>query len=112
MTNPANEFFKMKIISHPFIFALFVLIGISSFTLVSCGRPPKPVDTVSGQFIIRNFDPLANWHVDTAGNVNTRKGINKSILLDYSGAIENGFIIPTVNQVEDGVFEFTFAVKN
>ena len=74
--------------------------------------PPRSVEIVSEQFIVRDFDPSCNWHIDSAGNKTRTVNCNKSILLDYSNAIEEGFIIPTINQVKEGQFEFSFSVKN
>jgi hypothetical protein len=102
----------MKFIPPPLVLVLFFLTGISSLTLLSCSHTPKSVETVSGQFIIRDFFPITNWHVDSAGNENPAMNCNKSIILDYSNAIEEGFIIPTMKQVKEGQFEFSFSLKN
>jgi hypothetical protein len=70
------------------------------------GGKPGPVS-----FEVKNFVPLANWGSDSADQgadlVNP-----KQITLDFSDAIASGFIIPTVNQVKEGMFEFTFNLKN
>lgn len=102
----------MKFTTFSRVLTLFVLTGITSLTLISCSYAPKFVETVSEQFIIRDFDPVANWHIDTAGNEIRAVNCNKSIILDYSDALEEGFIIPTLNQVKEGQFEFSFSVKN
>src|SRR5581483_5803349 len=36
----------------------------------------------------------------------------KTIYLDYRGAVDNGFVIPSVSQVQGGQFVFRFQVKN
>ena len=106
-----NPYCKMKF-TPPFVLILIVLTVIASLTLVSCSHTPKSAETVSEQFIIRDFDPIANWHIDTAGNESRAVNCNKSIILDYSNALEEGFIIPTLNQVKEGQFEFSFYLKN
>jgi hypothetical protein len=112
MTKLVNLSQIMKFISFKPLNALLSLIGIISVLLLSCNHPAKSVETVSDQFIIRDFVPLANWHIDSSGKEVQAVNINKSILLDYSDAIDEGFIIPTINQVKEGQFEFTFSVKN
>ena len=102
----------MKFITLHRITVIFVLTGLTALLLVSCSKSRKSVESVSDQFIIRDFDPVANWHIDTAGNKNNSVNCNKSILLDYTNAIDEGFIIPTLNQVKEGQFEFSFSLKN
>jgi len=102
----------MKFTTYYCILILFVITGVTSVSLVSCKKVQKSVESVSEQFILRDFDPIANWHIDSEGNENKTVNCNKSILLDYSDAIEGGFIIPTLNQVKVGQFEFSFSVKN
>lgn len=50
-------------------------------------------------FEVENFRALINYN-DTI------------IYLDYNGAVDNGFVIPSVNQTPTGEFEFEFSVKN
>jgi hypothetical protein len=94
------------------IMILSAITGILFFSLPGCSKAPKSVETVSEQFIIRDFDPTANWHIDAEGNKTRAVNCNKSVFLDYSNAIEEGFIIPTMNQVKEGQFEFSFSLKN
>jgi len=91
---------------------LLVITGMISILMLSCSNAPRSVETISEQFIIRDFTPVANWHIDSAGNETRTVNCNKSLLLDYSNAITEGFIIPTQNQVREGQFEFSFSVKN
>ena len=88
----------------------------STFTLVvffsSCNETPKTAEVRSEMFVVRDFIPLVNWHIDSAGEERNNAFINKSIVLDYSDAIDNGFIIPTINQVKEGEFRFGFQVRN
>jgi hypothetical protein len=76
---------------HEKILFLFVLL-----LLTSCGSE-KP------QFEVEGFDPLSNWQKEIK---------QKSVLLDYTYALDSGFIIPTINQVPSGEFVLTFKIKN
>jgi len=91
---------------------LMVVTGIFSCFILCCSTKSGSKETVSEQFIIRDFDPVANWHFDTTGTENHSVNINKSIFLDYSNAMNDGFIVPTLNQVKEGLFEFSFSLKN
>ena len=92
---------------------LFVsFLGLFLSMASGCSQAPHPPDAHTDAFIVRDFIPLANWHIDSTGKENTTKFLNKSIMLDYAGAIDNGFIIPTVNQVAEGRFEFGFSIRN
>jgi len=93
------------------ISTLFMLVPLLLF-LGSCSRSHDKQEITSGQFVVRDFVPLANWNRDTNDQSSDRKDIQKSILLDYSDAFQNGFIIPTINQVKEGQFEFEFSLKN
>jgi hypothetical protein len=112
MTHLIDLFRKMKFSTIPWELILLVITGITSFLLLSCSNAPRSVETVSEQFIIRDFTPVVNWHIDSAGNETRAVNCNKSLVLDYSNAITEGFIIPTQNQVREGRFEFSFSVKN
>ena len=68
--------------------------------------------TGSCQFIIRDFNPLANWPYNLQGKSSSMTSEDKMIFLDYSEAMEKGFIIPTIRQTETGFFDFEFSVKN
>ena len=102
----------MKLIKLPFLLIFFLISGIIPMSMVSCSHTLEYVAPATGPFTIRDFIPVANWHTDTAGNETRALLCNKSIILDYSNAIEEGFIIPTLNQVREGQFEFSFALKN
>jgi hypothetical protein len=112
MTHLVTLFRKMKITTIPWALILLIINGIISFFLLSCSNAPRSVETVSEQFIIRDFIPVVNWHTDSAGNETRAVNYNKSLVLDYSNAITEGFIIPTQNQVREGQFEFSFCIKN
>jgi len=102
----------MKFSSPYFKLLLYAFPSILCLTMIQCGRSSKSIETVSEQFIIRDFVPVANWHIDIAGNTSTAMNCNKSIVLDYSNAIDEGFIVPTLNQVKEGSFEFSFSIRN
>jgi hypothetical protein len=103
---------NMKLKLYQLALISIFVAGLSSCLFISCGKAGKSVETVSEQFIIRDFVPLANWHIDTAGNETKKMNSNKSIVIDYSNAITDGISIPTTNQVKEGQFEFSFAIKN
>jgi hypothetical protein len=88
------------------------LAWIFSLVIASCSQPAKPVETITDQFIVRDFIPLSNWHMDTLGNETRKPLAPKSILLDYTDAMLTGFIIPTINQLKPGEFEFEFSIRN
>jgi len=77
-----------------------------------CGQSSTSQEVVTGQFIIRDFNPLCNWHYDLSGAETRKTTTDKAICLDYTGAREKGFIIPTVRQTEDGFFHMEFSIKN
>lgn len=74
----------------------FTIIILLSFGICSC--------TKKVPFEINNFKALNNY-IDSNTNL-------KTLLLDYNGAYENGFTIPSVNQTSDGFFEASFQIKN
>ena len=80
--------------------------------LFSCNEGQKAPEMKSDLFVIRDFIPLTNWHIDTLGKENNDRFISKSIVLDYTHAFESGFILPTLQQIQEGQFRFEFAVKN
>ncbi|MCX6252155.1 MAG: hypothetical protein NTX61_15580 [Bacteroidetes bacterium] len=102
----------MKKKATPFIFITLLFLILPGFFMTSCTRKPKAVETVASQFVVRDFNPLSNWHYDTTGEETKREFINKSIFLDYTNAFRAGFIIPTINQVGEGRFVFSFSIKN
>ena len=79
---------------HYRVILFFLLIVIGSF-LVSC--------THANDFVVKDFHPFVNWN-----NGNDKD----TLFLDYNGAIENGFVIPSVSQTAGGKFLFRFSLKN
>ncbi len=85
---------NLKRITYLSIRNLFYLLAC--MILVSCSREEPG-------FEVTEFNPIKNW----------QEGISqKSILLDYSNALDSGFIIPTVNQIPSGEFVLNFKIKN
>jgi hypothetical protein len=93
------------------VLSLVLFLGFINF-FSGCSPQKTKEEVRSDQFAIRDFDPLVNWYLDTNGQTSDHQGIRKLILLDYTNAFENGFVIPTLNQVKEGQFEFSFALKN
>jgi hypothetical protein len=56
-------------------------------------------------FEIRDFNALDNISSEKTGDT-------IQLSLDYIGAFDNGFIIPSVRQVDGGKFRFVFHIKN
>ncbi|MEI6900931.1 MAG: hypothetical protein WCL00_13725, partial [Bacteroidota bacterium] len=86
----------------------WILLFISS----SCKEAPKPPEIKSETFIVRDFHPMVNWHIDSTGKEKQGDLMLKSINLDYENAFENGFIIPTIHQTSSGEFEMEFSIRN
>ena len=77
-----------------------LLISLIPTLFISCGQSSKSAEAAGEDFMIRNFNPLANW----------KQG---AILpLDYTNAILEGFMIPTVRQTDDGLFHAEFSIRN
>lgn len=85
-------FTNLNKILHMKFLLFFVLI-----LLLNCSKNKE-------EFEVIDFEPLSNYNTDTS-NI-------KTLLLDYDNAIETGFIIPGINQVEDGYFKYSFKIKN
>ncbi|MCW3085022.1 MAG: hypothetical protein JWP12_2388 [Bacteroidetes bacterium] len=85
---------------------LFFCFAFAAFLLQSCKtKDPQPEAAAlsCNDFCIQNFNPVANWQTDSAKQ--------KTIFLDYVNSVD-GFTIPTVKQVKDGVFFLSFDLKN
>ena len=77
-----------------------LLIILLPVLFISCGQPAKSPEIVSELFVIKDFNPATNWKRD------------QPLYLDYTEAKANGFIIPTIRQVEGGLFQVEFKIKN
>lgn len=83
---------KNTINLHMKTYAKYVVLFLIAIILFGCSSKKT-------SFEILDFNPLVNY-TDTA------------ITLDYKGAIENGFVVPTIKQISGGEFELNFSVKN
>ena len=71
---------------------------LTAFT--ACKHDTRTSEVKTENFIVRGFSPSTNWDMKQVLN------------LDYEGALQNGFIIPTVRQTKDGFFDLEFSIKN
>ncbi|MCK9204249.1 MAG: hypothetical protein M0P58_07425 [Bacteroidales bacterium] len=79
---------------------IFTTLFSFSWLFISCGQSTQSPEAANEQFSVRDFNPMANWDHD------------KPLYLDYTEAIDQGFIIPTVRQVAGGFFDLEFKIKN
>lgn len=84
--------------NHSLRYILLVLL--LPVLLISCGQPVRSPEVVSEQFVVKDFNPIANW----------KQG--QTLFLDYSGAMKQGFVVPGNSQVEGGFFNLGFKLKN
>jgi hypothetical protein len=77
-----------------------LLILLFPWLCISCGQSTTSLEVASDQFVVRDFNPMANWKQD------------EILFLDYSEALTKGFVIPTTRQVEGGFFSMEFSLKN
>ena len=83
-----------------FIRRYILLIALLPVLFISCGQSTNSAEAASEEFMIRDFNPTTNWkHGET-------------LSLDYTEAIVFGFYIPTVRQVDGGLFHAEFKIKN
>jgi len=78
----------------------FLLILFVPWLCISCGQSTTSLEVASDQFVVRDFNPMANWKQD------------EILFLDYSEALTKGFVIPSTRQVEGGFFSMVFSLKN
>lgn len=78
--------------------AVICLLALAS--LSSCKSDVKTSEVKTEHFTVRDFNPTTNWDLSKALNV------------DYQGAIQYGFIVPTIRQTKDGFFDVEFSIKN
>ena len=77
-----------------------LLILLFPCLFISCGQSVKSLEVISEQFVVKDFNPTANW----------KQG--EPLYLDYTEAITKGFVIPTSRQTEDGFLHMEFKLKN
>src|SRR5688500_15984399 len=82
---------------------LLILITISFFSCKRVTEETMPFEKHSGEFSIKKFNALGNFK-PVNGLVNLE--------LDYTDAIDSGFMIPSVKQSDGGNFIFSFMLKN
>ena len=78
---------------------LIIIVSLLIFLNLGCSNEESKYD-----FEIKNFHPITNYDSDNL--------TLKSILLDYTDAISEGFIIPSIRQTDKGEFIFDFEIKN
>jgi hypothetical protein len=81
---------------------LFLVLLLSLF---SCKDKKANIDGRCDDFVVSKFDPLNNISSYNAGN-------KTNITLDYAGAFDGGFVIPSVKQIDNGYFRMSFFIKN
>lgn len=97
--------------THQIATKIAVIAGITAL-LASCSANMENKESVSGEFSIRDFNPLTNWRIDTAGNKSSSPTGNRMLVLDYGAPREIGFLAPSAGQTEDGLFHMEFYIKN
>jgi hypothetical protein len=81
----------------------FVLLTV--FFIFSCSKSGKEQTIVSNElFELADFEPVSNFESDSSGVVN--------LFMDYTGSLQNGFVIPSKAQSPNGYFAVKFKIKN
>lgn len=93
-----------KLITRAGIFLVVMASG--------CSREAESPGVTTGQFAIRDFNPMINWTVDSSGKESRDASGRKLLYLDYMAPRESGFLIPSLRQTDDGVFHMEFYLKN
>ena len=80
-----------------------LLILLSILFIASCKNKNQEQVNAGGDFSIKEFNALGNFQAE-----------NKLVRLDldYSNAIDSGFVIPSIHQTATGKFIFSFQLKN
>lgn len=71
-----------------------IFISLISLIFLSCNKSVK----------VENFNPFSNWE--------QKNDTIQTIYLDYTDAIDSGFVIPSKNQVKEGTFVVSFDIDN
>jgi len=79
---------------------LFLSLVLTWVMSLSCQRGNITAESGTSLFAIRDFKPAVNLD------------LQKTLYLDYEGAITGGFVIPSVRQTEDGFFDLEFSIRN
>ncbi len=90
----------------------FIITSLLILSIISCKNERITTVKNSEIFEISDFQPLQNWHNDTT--IVTENGSKqlKYIYIDYTDAIDSGFVIPSKKQTESGQFQYQFQIKN
>src|SRR5688572_17623409 len=80
-----------------------LLILLSILVLTSCKNNNQEQGNAAGDFSIKEFNAIGNFPAE-----------NKMVRLDldYTDAIDSGFVIPSVQQIAGRNFIFSFQLKN
>lgn len=82
------------------IFNCFFFLLLLPVFITSCSHTSGTSAAGNGEFQIRDFRPVTNVN------------LNNVFAMDYTRAITDGFIIPTIQQVEGGYFIMEFMIRN
>ena len=93
---------NIKLILH---ISSYCIVVLSSLLLTSCSGDRKGNMVVSNEiFEISDFEPVSNFNADSSGVVH--------LFIDYTGSMQNGFIIPSRTQSANGYFAVKFKIRN
>jgi len=98
--------------NHLFRSIALLLLPVMGIILQACSPESRSPVTVSERFTLGGFNPMTNWHTDSAGRVNTAYEGDKLLYLDYLAPRGTGFLIPSPGQTEDGLFHLEFSIRN
>jgi hypothetical protein len=87
--------------------AIFLL-----FVAAACSHETKSPEVAADTFTVADFIPWTNLKTDSAGNESHHMLVNKTLFLDYTDAIEKGFVVPSIRQTADGFFDMEFRIRN
>jgi hypothetical protein len=83
-----------------------IIIVFIFIVIFSCRQKTDSVRLIDAEgFTLSEFSVLENYLPEN-------DSVIKTIELDYSDAIEQGFIIPTARQTSGGYFRFSFSLRN
>ncbi|MBN1198663.1 MAG: hypothetical protein JXA23_04860 [Bacteroidales bacterium] len=96
------------------LFSTYLLVPwmILASLMVSCSRNPENPSIASGEFAVRDFNPMVNWKTDPDGKESSVAVGNRLLFLDYLAPRTTGFLIPSSNQTQDGLFHMEFYLMN
>lgn len=82
------------------VLKLVLAVSVLMVLNQACNRDSGGKEISAGTFVVKGFRPSADLD------------ISKTLELDYTAAITNGFVIPSVKQSADGQFTMEFYVRN